>query len=98
VDPSAAGTGWPRLTQDIDALAIMPEAEWAAVIESASRYGIVPHIGGALEFAHRSRVLLLRHSSSGIDVDVTLGGNQRRTPLTARECIKVARLMSTDVR
>jgi hypothetical protein len=29
---------------------------------------------GALEFAHRSRVLLLRHTGSGIDVDVIFGG------------------------
>jgi hypothetical protein len=71
---AASALGRPRLTQDIDALAIIPDADWADVIESAARYGIAPRIGGALEFAHRSRVLLLRHSSSGIDVDVTLGG------------------------
>ena len=71
---AASALGRPRLTQDIDALAIVPEADWARVIESASRYGIVPRIDGALEFAHRSRVLLLRHGASGIDVDVTFGG------------------------
>jgi len=47
---------------------------WANVVESAARYGIVPRIEGALEFAHRSRVLLLRHTSSGIDLDVAFGG------------------------
>jgi hypothetical protein len=71
---AASALGRPRLTQDIDALAIMPDAEWANVIESAGRYGIIPRIGEALEFARRSRVLLLRHVNSGIDVDVTLGG------------------------
>jgi hypothetical protein len=71
---AASALGRPRLTQDIDALAIVPESGWANVIESASRHGIVPRIDGALEFAHRSRVLLLRHSASGIDVDVTFGG------------------------
>jgi hypothetical protein len=71
---AASALGRPRLTQDIDALAIVPEADWADVIESAARYGIVPRIGEALEFARRSRVLLLRHLRSGIDLDVTLGG------------------------
>jgi pantothenate kinase type III len=43
----------PRTT--IDALAIVPEADWAEAVESACRYGIVPRIEGALEFARRSR-------------------------------------------
>jgi nucleotidyltransferase DUF2204 len=71
---AASALGRPRLTQDIDALAIVPDADWAEVIESAVRYGIVPRIREALEFARRSRVLLLKHLRSGIDVDVTLGG------------------------
>jgi hypothetical protein len=71
---AASALGRPRLTQDIHALAIVPEEGWAKVVDSASRYGIVPRIEGALEFARRSRVLLLRHAASGIDVDVTLGG------------------------
>ena len=61
---AASALGRPRLTQDIDALAIVPEADWAGVIESASGYGIVPRIDGALEFARRSRVLLLRHRAA----------------------------------
>ncbi len=32
---AASALGRPRLTQDIDALAIVPEADWARVIESA---------------------------------------------------------------
>lgn len=71
---AASALGRPRLTKDIDALAIVPEEGWAKVIQSASRHGIVPRIEGALEFARRSRVLLLRHTASGIDVDVTFGG------------------------
>jgi hypothetical protein len=70
---AASALGRPRLTQDIDALAIMPDADWGDVIESAAQYGIVARIGEALEFARRSRVLLLKHLRSGIDVDVTLG-------------------------
>jgi hypothetical protein len=71
---AASALGRPRLTRDIDALVIVPEAGWANAMESASQYGIVPRIEDALEFARRSRVLLLRHTGSGIDVDVTFGG------------------------
>jgi len=61
------------MTQDIDALAIVPEANWVKVIESAAQHGIVPRIEAALEFAHRSRVLLLRHGASAIDIDLVFG-------------------------
>lgn len=71
---AASVLGRPRLTRDIDALAILPEDVWPQTLNDAARYGIVPRIDGALEFARRSRVLLLRHAASSIDVDVVLGG------------------------
>lgn len=71
---AASVLGRPRLTHDIDALAIVPETEWEGVILSAAGYGIEPRIDDALEFAQRSRVLLMRHVASGIDLDITFGG------------------------
>ncbi|MGH8267622.1 MAG: nucleotidyl transferase AbiEii/AbiGii toxin family protein [Steroidobacteraceae bacterium] len=71
---AASVLGRPRLTQDIDALAIVPEADWASAMSDAARYGIVARMEGALEFARRSRVLLMRHTSSGINLDITFGG------------------------
>lgn len=65
--------GRPRFTQDIDALAILSEAEWEAAITTAAAHGIVPRIDDPIAFAHRSRVLLLRHGDSAIDIDVILG-------------------------
>jgi hypothetical protein len=65
--------GRPRLTQDIDALALLPESEWQAAIATAQSFGIAPRIEHPLEFARRSRVLLLKHKKSEIDVDVILG-------------------------
>jgi hypothetical protein len=62
------------LTQDIDVLAIMPESAWESAIETAQNFGITPRIEQAIEFARRSRVLLLKHMESEIDVDVILGG------------------------
>jgi hypothetical protein len=71
---AASILGRPRLTRDIDALAILPEEEWAKAAQSAARYGIVPRIDDALGFARRSRVLLMRHVASGIDLDLIFGG------------------------
>lgn len=71
---AASVLGQPRLTQDVDVLAIVPEADWAGVFAGAARFGIAPRIDRALEFARRSRVLLMRHPASGIDLDITFGG------------------------
>jgi len=71
---AASVLGRPRLTQDIDVLAIVPEADWADAVAGAARFGIVPRFDDALEFARRSRVLLLRHTASGINLDIIFGG------------------------
>jgi Nucleotidyl transferase of unknown function (DUF2204) len=71
---AASILGRPRLTQDIDALALLPASDWASALQLASVHGILPRIEDALQFARRSRVLLLRHSASGIDLDVMFGG------------------------
>lgn len=65
--------GEPRNTDDVDAV-IVDAMSWERILESAARYGFVPRIDDALDFAARSRVLLLRHEPSGVDVDVSLGG------------------------
>jgi len=66
--------GRPRLTRDIDALALIPESDWDAVLSAAKTYGMVPRLEDPLAFARRARMLLLRHSPSEIDVDLSLGG------------------------
>jgi hypothetical protein len=71
---AASVLGRPRLTHDVDALAILPEGEWANAVSTAARHGILPRIENPLDFARRSRVLLMRHVESGIDIDVTFGG------------------------
>jgi hypothetical protein len=71
---AASVLGRARLTHDIDALAILPEADWAKAMQGAARFGIEPRIPDALDFAGRSRVLLMRHIRSGIDLDITFGG------------------------
>jgi hypothetical protein len=71
---AASILGRPRLTQDVDALAILHESDWQRAIEAAVKFGIFPRIADALEFARRSRVLLMRHAQSAIDLDITFGG------------------------
>lgn len=83
--------GRPRLTQDVDALVTLPEARWAEVLAAASRHAIVPRLGDAIEFARRSGVLLLRHSPSTIDIDVTIAGLAfEREAVAQRESFDVA--------
>jgi hypothetical protein len=71
---AASILGRPRLTQDIDALAVLSEEEWARALNGAAAFAIVPRISDALEFASRSRVLLMRHTKSGIDLDIMFTG------------------------
>lgn len=71
---AASILGRPRATRDIDALAVAPDDRWSELLSSSKRHGILPRIENPLEFAHRTRVLLLRHSKSGIDIDVILSG------------------------
>lgn len=71
---AASLLGRPRFTRDIDALAILPESRWETALAAAAQHGFVPRIENPLEFARRSRVFLLRHEQSAIDVDVILGG------------------------
>ena len=71
---AASILGQPRLTQDVDALAILPEADWGNAVSTAASHGILPRIENPLDFARRSRVLLMRHAASGINIDLTFGG------------------------
>lgn len=71
---AASVLGRPRLTRDIDALAMIPEDSWSHAVQAAARHGIAPRIDDALAFARRSRVLLMRHAASSIDIDIVLGG------------------------
>lgn len=70
---AASLLGRPRMTRDIDALVLGDEMGWEAVLESARPFGIVPRVDDPLDFARRTRILLLRHPSSSVDIDVSLG-------------------------
>lgn len=70
---AASILGKPRLTADADAMILLPIEDVSQLVEQAEKEGLVPRLPDVEEFAHRSRVVLLRHEESGIDVDISLG-------------------------
>lgn len=70
---AASLLGQPRLTADADALLLLSIDEVPTLIELAQAEGLHPRLPDVVDFARRSRVVLLRHTESGIDVDISLG-------------------------
>jgi hypothetical protein len=70
---AASLLGEPRLTADADALFLLPIEELPQFLTLAQSEGLVPRIEDIVEFANRSRVILLQHEESGINVDISLG-------------------------
>jgi len=65
--------GTPRFTVDLDAVFLLDLGDIPRLLSEADQLGIAPRIDDAVEFARRTRVLLLRHTISGIDIDLSLG-------------------------
>lgn len=84
---AASILGRPRATRDIDALAVVPDEHWNRLVESAKAHGILPRIEDPLEFARRTRVLLLRHTESSVDIDVILGALPFETDALSRASV-----------
>ena len=70
---AASLLGRARLTRDIDALVRLPESLWQKAVVRAAEHGLLPRIEEPVAFARRSRVLLLKHEPTEIDIDVMLG-------------------------
>lgn len=70
---AASLLGRPRVTRDVDAVVLLEEKEWSTFLATGVRYGFVPRLSNPLEFAKKARILLVRHESSGIDVDIAFG-------------------------
>ena len=70
---AASLLGEPRLTADIDAVIVLSIDDVAQLIKVASEEGISPRVPDAEAFARRSRVLLLQHETSGVEVDISMG-------------------------
>jgi hypothetical protein len=63
--------GVRRFTTDIDAAVRGDAISIDRLLEVLARHGIVPRIADAAAFARANLVLLLRHASTGVDLDVS---------------------------
>ena len=70
---AASLLGTPRLTVDLDAVFLLDLDDLPRLLVEAVKLGIEPRIADPIAFAKTSRVLLLRHTMSGIDIDLSLG-------------------------
>ena len=71
---AASLLGRPRFTHDVDVLVSLEEAQWETFIKAGVRFGFVPRIDNPVAFAHRSRVFLVHHRPTGVDVDIAVAG------------------------
>jgi hypothetical protein len=69
---AASILGRPRLTRDVDVLILLEEHRWQKFLNAGRRCGFLPRIEDALVFARRSRVFLVHHKPSGVDIDISL--------------------------
>lgn len=70
---AASLLGRPRLTQDVDVLVMLDRAQRSRFLASAPAFNFEPRVGDPLGLARRTRVLLVRHRPTAIDVDVVFG-------------------------
>ena len=70
---AASLLGTPRFTADLDAVFLLSVDDIPRLLQEAARQGIEPRIPDAEAFARKNRVLLLRHTTSGTDIDLSLG-------------------------
>ncbi len=81
---AASLLGRPRLTRDVDALVLVAEDHWADFLTAGARYGFLPRRDDVLTLVQATRVFLLRHQESGIDVDIVFGSLQFEKEAVAR--------------
>lgn len=65
--------GKPRFTADVDAVFLLSIRDVPKFLELAHVENIDPRIENIAEFAKKNRVLLLKHSPTGVEIDISLG-------------------------
>jgi predicted nucleotidyltransferase len=70
---AASLLGTPRYTVDLDVVFLLSFVDISRFIQEANVQGFEPRISDPIEFARQTRVLLLKHIDSGVDVDISLG-------------------------
>jgi hypothetical protein len=80
--------GQPRVTRDVDLVVLTGDDDWERLLAVGVEFGIHPRRADALAFARTTRVLLLRHRPSNVDLDVSLGAIPFEHALVARATLK----------
>jgi Nucleotidyl transferase AbiEii toxin, Type IV TA system len=80
--------GRPRVTKDVDVVVMTDDDTWGRLLELAADHGLHPRIPDALQFARTTRVLLLVHRPSHIEVDVSFGALPFELEIVQRATIK----------
>lgn len=62
-----------RTTRDVDAVILLDESRWRSFLALGETHHFKARIDDALAFARTSRVFLLHHSPSKIDIDLSIG-------------------------
>lgn len=70
---AASVLGQARYTKDLDAMFLLSIKDIPQFLEAAKQEGVEPRIYNAEEFAKKNRVLLLRHTATNTNIDVSLG-------------------------
>ena len=63
----------PRATLDIDGIAWVADGDWKKLVADAKASGFTPREKDPIEFIRQTRMLLLRHDASGVEIDLSLG-------------------------
>lgn len=79
--------GKERSTADIDAIVLLTLDDIPNLLAVAAREGLKPRIADVAAFARRSRVVLLQHEPSGINVDFSLGALPFESQAVARSTV-----------
>lgn len=70
---AASILGKPRYTNDVDLVVLDVDKRIAGIIAKLKKYDIEPRISDVEEFAQKSRMLLMRHLPSKINIDISMG-------------------------
>jgi len=85
---AASLLGRPRLTRDVDATVLLGDRDTGTFAARGLAWGFRPRTEDALTFARSSRVLLLTHDPSGLDLDLSLGVLPFEEQMTANATVR----------
>ena len=94
---AASLVGRPRVTKDVDLLAVADESAWPELLAMGKAHGIGSRTDDAIEFARTTRVLLLSHEPSGVELDISFAGLQFERELVERATLRSVRSVTFRV-